>query len=198
MEIGGENVQKIILASASPRRAELLKQIGIKFEVMVSDAKEEMLDLSPGELAQNTAFQKAKLISRAGADSIIIAADTIVAVDGHKLGKPSDNKHAAEMLKMLSGRCHEVYTGLCVLEKPSGRYFLGHECTKVYFRELSQAEIEAYVSTGEPLDKAGAYGIQGKGALLVEKIEGCYFNVVGLPLTLLYKTLKEFGIEILK
>lgn len=191
-------MKKIILASASPRRADLLKQLGLKFQVFISDADEEIVDLPPDEFVKNIALQKARIVSGAVSDGIIIAADTIVVIDGKIIGKPRDVEEACDMLTGLSGRMHEVFTGLCILEKPSGRYFLGYERTEVYFRNISQAEIKTYIATGEPMDKAGAYGIQGKGALFVEKINGCYFNVVGLPLTLLYNALAGFDVNLLE
>ena len=176
----------------------MLKQIGLKFQVIISDADEEIVDLSPDEFVKNIALQKAHIVSGAVSDGIIIAADTIVVIDGRILGKPRDLEDACEMLTGLSGRMHEVFTGLCIFEQPSGRYFLGYERTEVYFRNISQTEIKAYIATGEPLDKAGAYGIQGKGALFVKKINGCYFNVVGLPITLLYDALAGFDVNLLE
>lgn len=190
-------MKRIVLASASPRRAELLRQVALPFEVMVSDAEEEILDLPPGEFAKSTAFQKARIISRNVMEGIIIAADTIVAVDEKILGKPANAQEAFNMLNMLNGRKHQVYTGLCIIDMPSAYYFLDFCKTDVYFNKLTEEEIKSYIDTGEPFDKAGAYGIQGKGALLVDKIKGCYFNVVGLPLALLHQALKEFNINLL-
>lgn len=190
-------MKKIILASASPRRAQLLRQVGLDFQIIVSDAEEVITDLPPAEFVKSTAFQKARIVSKAVPEGVIIAADTVVVIDGKIVGKPADAQEARKILYSLSGRQHKVYTGLCIIDMPSGHYYLGNECTKVYFRQLDEIEINAYIETGEPYDKAGAYGIQGKGAVLVERIEGCYFNVVGLPLSLLHQAMVEFGIDLL-
>lgn len=189
---------KIILASKSPRRQELLRAIGIEnFIIRPSDHEAEAApDLPPDEMVKLIASGKAAdIASFAGTDDIIIAADTLVYIDGVPLGKPENDEHAKEMLRSLSGRAHEVHTGVAVFR--SGKKVVQSECTKVYFRKLSDAEIDKYVASGEPMDKAGAYGIQCLGAVLVEKIEGDYFNVVGLPVCRLTGMLSEVGFSVL-
>jgi septum formation protein len=185
----------IILASNSPRRKELLSQIVLAFSVAPEDVDESVL---PGEAPEPYAVRLALAKARAAAEraggGIVIAADTIVTVGGAILGKPADNADASRMLKALSGREHQVVTALAVMDALSQRSIVRTSVTKVWFRELSEREIAAYVATGEPLDKAGAYGIQERGALLVERIEGCYSNVVGLPLSLLGGMLREFDV----
>lgn len=183
----------LILASQSPRRRELLEQIGIS-DFAVRPAKGEETapaGLSPAELVDFLSRQKAGEVSAACPGDIVVAADTVVVLDGRVLGKPKTPEEAAEMLTALSGRAHTVYTGVTV--RRGGEAVTEHEATSVRFRPLSQAEIAAYVSTGEPMDKAGAYGIQGRGALLVEGISGDYFNVMGLPVCRLARILARFG-----
>jgi septum formation protein len=188
---------KIILASNSPRRKELLTQIGLTFAVAPADVDESVLTgEAPEACASRLALDKARVAAKRAGEGIVIAADTIVVVDGAVLGKPTDAADARRMLARLSGKEHAVVTGLAVLDATTGRSNVRTSMTKVVFRDLSQREIDAYVATGEPLDKAGAYGIQDRGALLVERIEGCYSNVVGLPLSLLGEMLREFGIPL--
>lgn len=185
---------KVVLASASPRRLALLEQVGITAEVCPANFAEEAGRAEAArEVALHNALGKCRAVVAERGDAVpVVAADTIVVIDEAILGKPSGAADAVAMLERLSGRSHSVLTGVAV--HYAGRE-LAQVCeTKVYFRGLSPAEIAAYVGTGEPLDKAGAYGIQGRGALLVEKIEGCYNNVVGLPLTMLYSMLKEIGV----
>ena len=183
----------MILASQSPRRRELLGQMGFSFTVR--PAKGEELphpELTPAQLVEELARQKALEVSAgADADDVVVAADTVVAVDGTVLGKPRDRAHAAEMLSALSGREHTVYTGVAV--KRGETLLVEHEATLVRFRPLTQREIDLYIQTGEPMDKAGSYGIQGYGALLVEGIRGDYFNVVGLPICRLGRMLAQVG-----
>ena len=177
---------KFILASASPRRLDLLRQIDIEPTVSVSDFSEIEASKSPKDLVSHNALGKGKdILEKFSKNEVIIAADTIVVYENKILGKPKDEKEAAEMLKLLSGKTHEVLTAVVVLFK--GKTKVKVEKTKVKFRNLTDEEIKSYVATGEPLDKAGAYGIQGKGALLVKEIKGSYSNVVGLPLTSLYE-----------
>jgi septum formation protein len=188
---------KIILASNSPRRKELLTQISLDFTVAPADVDESVLTgEAPEACASRLAQDKARVAANRAGEGIVIAADTIVVVDGAVLGKPIDADDARRMLERLSGKEHAVVTGLAVLDASTGRSIVRTSVTKVVFRDLSQREIDAYVATGEPLDKAGAYGIQERGALLVERIEGCYSNVVGLPLSLLGEMLREFGIHL--
>ena len=188
----------IILASQSPRRRELLERMGVSaFRIVSPDVEEDMgQDLPPAELVERLSQQKARaVLEREGPDGLIIAADTVVALDGAVLGKPGGAPEAIRMLTALSGRRHQVYTGLTVL--CGGARHTEHEVTDVSFRALSQAEIAAYVSTGEPMDKAGAYGIQGYGALLVEGISGDYYNVMGLPVCRLGRILARLGVDCL-
>jgi septum formation protein len=187
----------IVLASASPRRKELLENIGLKFSVDPAEiAETRTAGLKPAELAKALSLQKARAAALRHADSIIIAADTFGVLDGAILGKPVDAGHAREMLAGLSGRCHSVITGFTVIDSATGRAISRAVETRVYFRKLGRVEIARYVKTGEPLDKAGAYAIQGLGALLVESIEGDYYNVIGLPLCALAGVLKRFGITL--
>ena len=180
-----------ILASASPRRRELLALAGIPFEIHVSHVEERIDPLwSAAEAACALAQQKAGDVSARFPAACVIAADTIVEIGGILLGKPVDAADAARMLRLLSGRAHRVVTGVCLRRGEAERVF--DRETLVRFYRLSEEEIEAYVRSGEPMDKAGAYGIQGRGALLVEGITGDYFNVVGLPVAQLVRELKAF------
>ena len=173
-------MKKIILASASPRRKELLETAGADFEICVADVAESIPEGTlPADAAQMTARKKAIAVAQSHRDSIVIGADTIVVAGDRILGKPKDKADAVAMLTMLSGDEHQVITGVCLVCGDKEITFA--QVSKVKFYELTQAEIEAYVETGEPMDKAGAYGIQGGGCVLVEKIEGDYFNIVGLP-----------------
>lgn len=187
----------MILASQSPRRRELLGQMGFSFTVR--PAKGEELphpELTPAQLVEELARQKALEVSaEAEADDVVVAADTVVAIDGKVLGKPHDKVHAAQMLSALSGREHTVYTGVAV--KRGETLLVEHEATQVRFRPLTEREIDLYIQTGEPMDKAGSYGIQGYGALLVEGIRGDYFNVVGLPICRLGRMLAQVGEDVL-
>lgn len=187
----------IILASNSPRRKELLRQVGVSFTVDPADVDERPLPGErPEDYAVRVALDKARVAAARSKNGVIIAADTIVVVDDTILGKPADRNDAERMLTVLSNRVHRVITGLAVIDAASGKTMTNSAVTSVWFRDLSQQEIQSYLAGGEPLDKAGAYGIQGKGALLVKKIEGCYFNVVGLPLSLLGELLRKFGISL--
>ena len=187
---------RIILASQSPRRRELLAQMGItKFDILPAQG-EEVADrtLLPHLLVEELALHKAEEIAaQAGPEDLVIAADTVVAIDGQVLGKPRSEAHAIEMITALAGREHHVYTGFTVCYR--GQVLSGHEDTAVRFRPLTRDEIAAYVATGEPMDKAGAYGIQGRGCVLVEGIRGDYYNVVGLPVCRLAQTLAKLGVN---
>ena len=190
-------MKRIILASASPRRKELLEKIGLKFEVDASNCAEEIDPaLEPDELVHRISLAKAKSVTSRHKDTIIIAADTIGVIGKKLLGKPHTVDEARKMLAQISGKSHEVITGFTVLDTASNKVFSGTVNTKVYIKKLTGQEIAAYVRTGEPLDKAGAYGIQGLGAVIVEKIEGDYYNVMGLPLNALTNALKEFGVNV--
>ena len=189
---------KIILASGSPRRRQLLEQVGLRgFVVRASDVDESVRPgLTPAEMVEELSARKAAAgVREAPKDGLVLAADTVVALEGAVLGKPASPEEAARMLAALSGRTHQVYTGLTLAGPRAVR--TEHEVTAVTFRALSGAEIAAYVATGEPMDKAGAYGIQGLGALLVQRLEGDYFNVMGLPLCRLGRMLRAFGVELL-
>ena len=188
----------VILASQSPRRRELLGQMGLSDFLIRPAAGEEQVDptLSPGELVEQLSLQKAREVAGlSDPDDLIIAADTVVAIDDRVLGKPRDREQAAEMLRRLSGRQHTVYTGVTLCR--GGRFVTEHEATQVQFRPLTDGEIAAYVATNKPMDKAGSYGIQGRGAVLVSGIRGDYFNVMGLPLCRLAGMLREFGVDVL-
>ena len=188
----------IILASQSPRRRQLLGQIGLDHFIVRPARGEEVMDpaLSPAQLVEELSRQKAREVAGASdPGDLVIAADTVVAIDGRVLGKPHDREEACAMLSALSGREHTVYTGVTVCR--DDRMLTQHEATQVRFRSLSPREIQAYVDSGEPMDKAGAYGVQELGALLVEGIRGDYFNVVGLPLCRLGQMLSQFGVELL-
>lgn len=194
---------EFILASGSPRRKELLSAIGIDFDVVVSDADENSIskdapvEIYVQELALLKAAATAKNVLKKK-KALIIAADTIVTLDGKILGKPQDEDDAFNMLSELSGRTHAVYTGYCIMRISDGFTVCNRVKTEVTFKLLDDEKIRSYIRTGEPMDKAGAYGIQGLGALLIEKIDGDYFNVVGLPISSLADTLSgEFDIELL-
>lgn len=188
---------RIILASNSPRRRELLSQIGVNFEIIPSKFEENKVELPPARLVEHFAYMKAKDVARTiGTDALVIGSDTIVYLD-EIMGKPKDSTDAFKMLRKLSGKEHQVLSGLSIIDANSGKSLSGYECTRVKMKELSDKEIEAYVSSGEPVDKAGAYAIQGLGSLFVEGIQGDYFNIVGLPLFKLGKMLECFGVKLL-
>ena len=172
----------IILASKSPRRADLLRQIGLEFEVYPSEIEEPQITESPAIAVQELALTKARAVAAKFNAGIVLGADTVVVIDGQPIGKPENDTHAVEILTQLSGNQHEVITGTALIDIKRKNEVVWAEKTAVYFRELRQSEILAYVRSGESSDKAGAYGIQGKAGAFVERIEGCYFNVVGLPL----------------
>lgn len=198
-------MEKIVLASASPRRQEILKNIGMEFYVAVPNVDEESVVYSgdAGLYVQELALLKAaasakKLDIKKNKNTLIISADTVVVSGGEILGKPKDSEDAKRMLTALSGRAHSVVTGICIFRMSDGFSVCDAVKTEVVFKTLSQDLIDSYVSTNEPLDKAGAYGIQGKGAILVDKIDGDYFNVVGLPVSRLCDILgSEFGVNVL-
>ena len=194
----GMDNRQLILASASPRRSDILKQLGLQFIDLASEIDENQVDqsLTPTAMAMNLAFNKAREVAKLFGEGLIIGADTIVVIEGVVLGKPTSPEAAMAMLSRLNGKEHSVFTGLALLEVPTGRQAISFVETKVQFRSLKTLELARYVATGEPFDKAGAYGIQGKGAILVEKINGCYFNVVGLPVAKLITMLSEFGVSI--
>lgn len=190
---------RLILASASPRRRELLEMLGVEhFEVIPAQGEElPHPELSPAELVRELSRAKAAEVAAAADDpeAVVIGADTVVAIDNAVLGKPKDPEDARRMLRLLSGRTHEVFTGVTVLR--GGQVCTASQRTAVRFRALAEGEIDAYIATGEPLDKAGAYGAQGKASLFVEGIEGDFFNVMGLPVCLLGKILGKLGVVLL-
>ena len=189
---------RIVLASQSPRRKDILKTVGVKFEVSPADIDETVPDtFSPAEAVCEISRRKAAAVLQRypGEDVFIIAADTVVSIGGEILGKPKDEEDARRMLRMLSDAPNYVWTGYTLLTRE--KIYTAAECTAVYFRALSEKEIDAYIASGEPFDKAGGYGIQEKGDIFVRRIEGDYFNVVGLPICALYEAAKrEFGIEL--
>ena len=189
---------KLILASASPRRRELLTQVGVSFVIEVSDVEEVLDDtLSPELQVQSLALQKAQAVAVQHKDGLVLGADTVVVDAGSLLGKPQNTEEAAEMLRSLSGKWHQVMTAVALVDANDTKHeWTSVEITNVKFRDLTEDDIAAYVATGESMDKAGAYVIQGYGALLVERIEGCYNNVVGLPLQLVAKGLRNWGINL--
>ncbi|WP_017755959.1 Maf family protein [Calidifontibacillus oryziterrae] len=186
--------RKLVLASGSPRRRELLANANITFEVVVSDIEEQFENnLTPGEIVQLLALQKAEDVAKRLIDDrvVVLGADTIVVLDEEVLGKPKDETEAKMMLKMLSGRVHTVYTGVALVASEQTNTF--HEQTEVEFWELTDEEIDEYIRSGEPFDKAGAYGIQQLGSTLVKRINGDYFNVVGLPIARTVRELKKLA-----
>jgi septum formation protein len=188
-------IMRLILASQSPRRQELLAEAGFEFDVQPSHIEELLL---PGELAEEFACRIARekaLVVAASANpgNLILGADTVVARNGQILGKPCDHAEAVEMLRTLSGATHRVTTGICVVRAPASVEAWTHETTLVTFRELDAGEIEGYVASGEPFDKAGGYAIQGLASRFVTRIEGCYFNVVGLPVPRVYEIIKSIS-----
>lgn len=187
----------IILASGSPRRKELLTQMGLTFRVLVSDADETVdKTLAPNHQVALISRRKAEAVAaEAGPGPLIIAADTIVALGDQVMGKPHSGEEAVQMLTLLQGRTHQVYTGLTL--RQGNREETHVECTAVTFRPMTGKEIAAYAASGEPMDKAGAYGIQGLGGMFVKGIQGDYFNVMGLPICALGTALKTFGVEVM-
>ena len=187
----------IILASHSPRRRELLERMGVeRFEVCPPGVDEDIGDYPPAELVSRLSRRKAEAVAAQREGGVIIAADTVVALDGAVLGKPADGLEAFKMLSTLSGGRHQVYTGVTVLA--GDEKHTEYEVTDVTFRELSEQEIEDYIRTGEPMDKAGAYGIQGYGALFIEGIRGDYYNVMGLPVCRLGRMLERVGVNCMR
>ncbi len=179
----------LILASSSPRRKELLKMAGYEFTDAPAFVSEKYLQGTPPmQIVEQLAVRKAKSVAKENPQATVLGADTLVVLKGRVMGKPKDEAEAKTMLRLLSGNVHQVYTGYCVI---AGTQLLtGHECTSVEFYPLKDADIDAYIATGEPLDKAGAYGIQGRGALLVKRIDGDFYNVMGLPIAKINRILK--------
>lgn len=196
--------RKIILGSASPRRRELLRQMGVDFEVRVSDKEEHYHSVMPDEIVKELALMKAENVADELAgetgnikDTVILGADTVVVLDEKILGKPEDEKDAFRMIQQLQGREHKVYTGVAVLDFDSegSRHTVNHAVeTKVYVHEMTEEEIQRYLAAGDYKDKAGSYGIQGSFAPYIDRIDGDYYNVVGLPVSYVYRTFRELGI----
>ncbi|WP_038089644.1 Maf family protein [Tumebacillus flagellatus] len=189
----------LILASGSPRRKELLGGLGLTFDILVSEADESFAPgLSPVEIVQELAYRKASVVANTLSGGIVVGADTIVVCDDDILGKPSDAEDAKRMLRRLSGRSHTVYTGIALVDAGEpGRMVRDVSGTEVRFKPLTDEQIDAYVATGEPMDKAGAYGIQGKASQFITGITGDFFTVVGLPVALLADRLAEWGFDVL-
>ena len=189
---------KLILASSSPRRRELLQNMGLELQIVPPEC-EEIMDaaMEAGELVKKLSSEKAHDVEkRTGSGNFIVAADTVVVIDGKILGKPADEAEAAEMLRKLSGRAHTVFTGVALLK--DGTLISDFEQTRVFFGPLSEQKISAYIKSGEPMDKAGAYGAQGLGSVFIEKIDGDFFNVMGLPLCLLAKMFEKMGVSLIE
>lgn len=192
----------IILASTSPRRQELIAKLGLPFEIMPSDANEDTpFGWEPRMIVETLALRKADTVyrnlSESGRNAIIVGSDTIVVLEGNILGKPTDDTDAVRMLSLLQGRTHQVYTGVACVDALTGQRIVRYRTTHVSMKPLNDVQIMSYVRSGEPRGKAGAYAIQGLGATIVESIEGDYFNVVGLPVSLLSDMLSEMGTHVL-
>ncbi len=189
---------KLVLASSSPRREEIMKQLKLKFTIVPGKIDEsEFTEKNPDKLVKILALEKAKSVSDLVEDALIIAADTIVVLEDKILGKPEDNAEAKRQLKLLSGKEHQVMTGIAVLYSETGEVYVENNITLVKMLNMSDEKIDKYISTGEPLDKAGSYGIQGFGGLFVEVIKGSYYSVVGLPIHQLAEILDKFNYGIL-
>ena len=199
-------MKRIVLASASPRRRELLSQIGVEFEVKPADGEERIISTEPSKVVEELSGQKAMFTAKAlekenghvPEGCIVLGADTIVSYEGRILGKPSDKEDAIQMLSMLQGNTHQVYTGVTVLKEKQGswKFHTFFECTDVIFYPVTREEIVEYVNSGDPMDKAGSYGIQGAWGAYVKGIRGDYNNVVGLPVAILIYETKKIGINL--
>jgi len=192
-------MKKIILASKSPRRADLLNQIGLNFEIIPSKINEKQyISQDPEESVKKIALMKANEVAKKIKNGIVIGADTIVILDGEVIGKPKDERDAFKILKKISNKEHVVITGLAVVDASTKKTFVETVKTLVKFKKITDEEIKDFIDTGEPFDKAGGYGIMNFASIFVEKVNGCFYNVVGLPLSKLTEMLKHFGINILK
>ncbi|MDQ1522278.1 MAG: nucleoside triphosphate pyrophosphatase [Pyrinomonadaceae bacterium] len=191
-DAGGLELEPLVLASSSPRRAEILRAVGWPFEAVAANVDETARDGEEVvEYVERLACEKAEAVAEGRASGLVVGADTVVAVGGQVLGKPSDDEDARRMLRLLSGRWHDVLTGVALVRTETGEVLVSHELTRVRFAPMSDEEIDGYIASGEPADKAGAYGVQGRASLFIEEIEGDYWNVVGLPVRLLYKLAGE-------
>lgn len=198
--VNDRDLPLLVLASTSPRRKELIQLLGLPVEIAVSSADETVeKEWSPAETVEQLALRKASEVAsireRKQDQEIVIGADTIVVYDQQILGKPQDQDEAYRMLSMLQGRAHDVYTGVACIDATTGQQVVRHRKTQVWMRSLSSDQMKRYILSGEPMDKAGAYGIQGMGAAIVDRIDGCYFTVVGLPISLLSEMLTVYGVE---
>lgn len=197
------NGKTLYLASSSPRRQELIKTLGLPVEIRVSEVDESVPpDWAPPRIVEELALRKAsavydKLLHTEEREGIVVGSDTIVVLDGQVLGKPTDTADAVRMLSLLQGRDHQVFSGVACMELSGGEKVVRHRMTRVFMRPLKPEQISRYVATGEPMDKAGSYAIQGLGSKFIDSIEGDYFNVVGLPVSLLGAMLEQLGLEIL-
>lgn len=191
-------MKQIILASGSPRRKELLEKIGLKFRAVESNFKEYVdLKLKPHELVKKLCLEKAKAVFKKYKNCIIIAADTIIVCENRILGKPKNKKDAKRMLSLLSNKTHLVITGFTIIDGSLDKAITESSETKVFVRKISPSEIDSYVKTKEPLGKAGGYAIQGLGSVFIQKVEGDFFNAVGLPIYALARILKKLGVKVL-
>jgi septum formation protein len=193
--VSGGGSPEIILASGSPRRRELLEKLGVQFRVRAADINEASAETDPERLVRHLALEKAKAVSALEPDSVILAADTTVSLEGSILNKPESILENTEFISRLSNNWHEVFTGVSFVW--GAQEVIGVECTRVKFRALSRLEIEGYARSGEGLDKAGGYGIQERGMALIERIDGDYFNVVGLPIFRMLSLAHDIGLELL-
>ena len=189
--------QKIILATTSPRRHGLAKTMGLDFEIAPSNYEEDMTKkMKPKEMVMGFAYGKSSDVAKKYKEGIVIGVDTIIAFNGKKLGKPKTKEEAFKMLKSYSGKKQYVYSGVCLIDCKTGKTIKDCEITEVYFKRLEDNEINSYIATGEPMDKAGGYGIQDLASIFIKKINGCYFNVMGFPIHNIYKNLKKLGVNI--
>lgn len=202
MTASNEPIRKLLLASTSPRRKELIALLGMPFDVVPSQVDEDTPDSwNVVQVVEGLALRKAQAVYDSlppgqSEQAIIVGSDTVVVLDGKILGKPADRQEAKDMLESLQGRTHQVYSGVACIRTTDGASQVSHRATSVTMKPLASKVIDAYVRTGEPDDKAGSYAIQGLGATFIERIEGCYFNVVGLPLALLSDLLADLGVHI--
>jgi septum formation protein len=189
--------RRIILASTSSRRKKLLEQIGLNFEIIPSAYEEDMhMKMGNARLSEVLAYGKAVDVAKKVPDGVVIGSDTFVTFNGSRMGKPKNKKDAKRMLQTISGQWVTIYSGIAIIDTKTKREYIAHETTKVKLKKLTNKEIVIYIKTGEPLDKAGAFAIQGRGAIFIEKISGCHTNVIGLPLHRLYLGFQKLNIAV--
>jgi septum formation protein len=198
MTVAGDWMKRLVLASGSPRRQEILRQLGLEFDVMISRSNETLPEgFPPEKAAMELALQKTRdVMLRIGYPAVIIGADTIVVMEGKVMGKPVNARQAFEMISALSGKQHAVITGIAVADSTTGEERAGYQSTLVRMKEIPPGRIKKYIATGEPFDKAGAYAVQGKASVFIDSIDGCYFNVVGLPVGKLDDMLRSMGVDL--